>query len=243
LSKEKDLVYKAFKNEGVVTIKNANIASKLFGALRGTPVLATKTLESEREFVFAVAKVPLDHTNVEHERIMFSIYRKLTGDAVNCPSLGSHWEIIGFQGANPATDLRGLGMFGPLQLLYFIGKYPSVAADIFKLSQIPEQIFPMAVVSLNMSAMALELLREGKLSAHANKIGTAVHAVHDMYSALFLKFYQLWKREKRTIVDYDSTKKWLREYCKKNAAVLIKNLHDETSSEKKSSEKHEYIDL
>ena len=30
---------------------------------------------------------------------------------------GEHWALLGFQGADPATDLRGAGMLGLLHLL------------------------------------------------------------------------------------------------------------------------------
>lgn len=34
------------------------------------------------------------------------------------PRYGPHWTALGFQGDDPATDLRGAGMLGLLQLFY-----------------------------------------------------------------------------------------------------------------------------
>lgn len=38
------------------------------------------------------------------------------------PRFGPHWESVGFQGDDPATDLRGYGMLGLLQMLTLIGE-------------------------------------------------------------------------------------------------------------------------
>jgi hypothetical protein len=45
-----------------------------------------------------------------------SIYRELTGDKHACPRTGAHWDVVGFQGNDPATDLRGAGLFGLIQV-------------------------------------------------------------------------------------------------------------------------------
>lgn len=46
-----------------------------------------------------------------------TIYRQLTSTTVDCPRYGSHWETIGFQGTDPSTDLRGVGILGLVQVM------------------------------------------------------------------------------------------------------------------------------
>ncbi len=48
--------------------------------------------------VFTLALMPLDYTRIDHERLLQSIYRHLTGDTLACPTYGGHWEVVGFQG-------------------------------------------------------------------------------------------------------------------------------------------------
>jgi hypothetical protein len=50
------------------------------------------------------------------------------------PRFGQHWGRIGFQGDDPATDLRGVGMLGLLQLLYLHHHSPAAAEKLYKLS-------------------------------------------------------------------------------------------------------------
>jgi hypothetical protein len=41
---------------------------------------------------------PFNNDDPVHVRVLQTIYKKLTGDIVDCPRYGSHWEQIGFQG-------------------------------------------------------------------------------------------------------------------------------------------------
>ena len=49
--------------------------------------------------------------------------------------LCKEWGEIGFQGQDPATDFRGMGMLGLEQLLYFTTKHNKTALKVLKLSQ------------------------------------------------------------------------------------------------------------
>lgn len=51
------------------------------------------------------------------------------------PRRGSHWAVLGFQGDDPATDLRGAGLLGLLQLLHLHWHDPKAAGRIWELSQ------------------------------------------------------------------------------------------------------------
>lgn len=51
--------------------------------------------------------------------VAYTLYRLLTGLQMTATRFGSHWEEIGFQNNDPATDLRGVGVLGLLFLHYF----------------------------------------------------------------------------------------------------------------------------
>ena len=52
-------------------------------------------LDEERDIMFAMTKVKLMTQIAEHESMIKTIYRKLTG-ATTCRNNGSHWVEIGF---------------------------------------------------------------------------------------------------------------------------------------------------
>ncbi|XP_010152540.1 PREDICTED: ELMO domain-containing protein 3, partial [Eurypyga helias] len=79
----------------------------------------------------------LDNNERVHVRILQTIYKQLTRSRLGCPRYGRHWEELGFQGADPGTDLRGTGMLGLMQVLHFVvdAQTLPLAREIFKLSQ------------------------------------------------------------------------------------------------------------
>ena len=41
-----------------------------------------------------------------HERVLMTVYMKLSGTKSYCVRIGAHWMDVGFQGHDPLTDLR-----------------------------------------------------------------------------------------------------------------------------------------
>ena len=74
------------------------------------------------------------------------------------------WGELGFQGSNPCTDFRGMGLFGLDQLVHLAKE--SGAASILHDSKHPRRYYPFACVGINISAFTVELLRGRHLHLH-----------------------------------------------------------------------------
>lgn len=131
--------------------------------------LSFPTAIQERDLVFCIAKCEFQDENVVHERILQTIYRKFTGTTLNCPRIGPHWDVIGFQGTDPATDLRGVGMLGLLQMLNLLTQHEKFAHEFYRFSMQDQNSFPMMCVSINISLNCLIALRTGALYPECNK--------------------------------------------------------------------------
>ena len=99
-----------------------------------------------------------NNSQMLHIRVLQTIYRKLMGTSLDCARFGSHWQVIGFQGkisqfcivfqrrsfqgADPATDLRGTGFLGLVHLIYLVmdEQRLRLALEIFQLSQDKVQV-------------------------------------------------------------------------------------------------------
>ena len=70
-----------------------------------------------------------------------------------------------FQGDNPATDLRGVGFLGLIQPLFFVTtpEVYGLAKAVYKLSLSDKQDFPLMVLSINVTRIALHALRDDLL--------------------------------------------------------------------------------
>jgi hypothetical protein len=138
----------------------------------GRPKLGSPKLQDQRDQIFCLALMQLDYKIEEHERILQTIFRGFTGSTEVQPRFGSHWEAIGFQGRDPSTDLRGSGMLGLLQLLYLLKCEPAISRSIFALSRDKVQEFPLALISFNMTGIALQCLRDGLIYPQVHVIDT-----------------------------------------------------------------------
>ncbi|TRY98177.1 hypothetical protein DNTS_035003 [Danionella cerebrum] len=197
------------------------IAHFLFG-----PPRLHKDLVEERDLLFAIGQCSLDNGQAVHMRVLQTVYRKLTCTRADCPRYGPHWENVGFQGTDPATDLRGTGFLGLMHCLYFVmdPEILPLARDIYKLSQHPVQNFPFSVMSINMTRIALHALREEVLSKECNRRQQVVAVLNDFYVGTFLHLYQLWKTQRKTISDSGHVLKEVEMFAKKNPKQILKRL-------------------
>ncbi|NXW62660.1 ELMD3 protein, partial [Eurystomus gularis] len=189
-------------------------------------------LQEERELALAMAHCALDDNERVHMRILQTIYKKLTRSRLGCPRYGVHWEELGFQGADPGTDLRGTGMLGLMQMLFFVmdSQTLPLALDIFKLSQHETQAaavlqnFPFCVMSVNITRIVLQALREERLSRECNRRQQVIAVLNNLYAAAFLQLYRVWKWQHKTIADSGVLLKELELSAKKKPKQLLKSL-------------------
>lgn len=107
---------------------------RCFSAPRHLP----PTLEQQRVRLLALAKLQLNDTDAMHEVLLAETFRAYCGRAPE--RFGKHWEALGFQGADPAMDLRGAGVLGLLHLLQLRLHNPRNAELLLALSRDPVQV-------------------------------------------------------------------------------------------------------
>ncbi|NWS78413.1 ELMD3 protein, partial [Crotophaga sulcirostris] len=207
-----------------VTVRRQGLAA-LFHFLFGPPRLQPQ-LQGERELALAMAQCGLDDNERVHMRILQTIYKKLTRSRLGCPRYGAHWEELGFQGVDPGTDLRGTGMLSLMQLLYFVtnARTLPLALEIFKLSQHETQNFPFCLMSVNITHLVIQALREDSLSRECNRRQEVIAVLNDLYVAAFLQLYRLWKGQHKTMADSGFLLKELQFSTKKKPKQLLKSL-------------------
>ena len=115
------------------------------------------------------------------------------------------WGEIGFQGDDPKTDFRGMGMLGLENLLYFGREFNKAAKHILSHSHHPKYGYSMAIVSINLTHMALKLLNDGSAKTHMYNVSKEklnqqrpieLSHFHHFYAYLFIAFDQFWLDQK-----------------------------------------------
>ncbi|XP_060043306.1 ELMO domain-containing protein 3 isoform X2 [Erinaceus europaeus] len=214
----------SFKKRIQPTIRRTGLAAlrhRLFG-----PPKLHQGLHEERNLVLTIAQCGLDSQDPVHGRVLQTIYKKLTGSKFDCALHGDHWEDLGFQGANPATDLRGAGFLALLHLLYLVmdSKTLPMAQEIFRLSHHHIQQFPFCLMSVNITRIAIQALREDCLSRECNRQQKVVPVVNSFYAATFLRLAHVWRTQQKTISDSGFVLKDLEVLAKKCPRRLLKTL-------------------
>jgi len=155
------------------------------------------------KLIQASALISFSNEDPLHLSMLRTIYRQLTSTTVDCPRYGSHWETIGFQGTDPSTDLRGVGILGLVQAVYLVTT-PEVlpfTRDLFSLSRSEGQEFPLLVLSLNITRISLHVLRDGLLNKHVALEADVWATFNFYYTCLLYHVYYTWKSKHLSIRD------------------------------------------
>ena len=196
-----------------------------------------KRLHYERLLVFAISLCPLNDREPLHLRTLQTIYKKLTGSILNVRRFGTHWQEIGFQQADPADDLRGVGFLGLMQLVYFMENHKTLplAMEIYNFSRDTAHSVPFCVLSFNFTRMTLSALREGHLSKICNKRDQVLVVVNEFHTAMFYRYYQIWKSRQVTDLEVGPLIQEVGEYSKKNAKHVLVELSSLLASKEQHS--------
>ncbi|KAI8774910.1 ELMO domain-containing protein 3 [Biomphalaria glabrata] len=237
------LDYSSVKSQIKPTVERQGLSAFLH-LLFGPPKLH-RDLMHQRDLLFCIAATSFQNDNPIHNQVLQTIYRCLTGSKFDCPRFGNHWEEIGFQGQDPATDLRGGGMLALLNILFLLrdSSTKELSREIYKLSLHPTQNFPFCIMGINLTRICLQVLREEIFNKECNKRKDVIYTINCVYASLFFYLYNKWRTGK-TIADSGFILQETELYAHKHPKAvfkdfnLIKNLNKQNSS---LDESHEHL--
>jgi len=183
-------------------------------------------IEQSKQTILLTALMPFCNEEEIHVGVLRTLYRQLTRAVIDCPRYGHHWEDIGFQGNDPATDLRGVGFLGLVQVLYLV-MTPDVfplARDIYALSQNKSQEFPLMVLSLNVTRICLHILRDGLLDKFCCNDDDCWASFNYLYAAIMFHIYYIWKSQHKTISSSGFVLKDAELFGRKDPGNMMKQL-------------------
>ena len=191
-----------------------NIIKKLCLQCTGKLKLDISLLE-ERDIILSLMKTKLTISDNYHYSMLYSIYKHLTGSG------NIHWEKIGFQSINPADDVRGAGILGVLQALYFVENYKGVAAEYYSTSRDQNYNYPFICTLFQFTALSADCLREGRIISVSNRLKSVEKAFNDLYAGAFIIFMDNWIKDKSTITDYGAKFSTMKKYVKQNINTVL----------------------
>eukprot|EP00075_Anas_platyrhynchos_P023272 XP_027312525.1 ELMO domain-containing protein 2 isoform X1 [Anas platyrhynchos] len=143
-------------------------------------------------------KVPYDSDNEEHEEQLIELWNLLMPHENLKARITKQWCDIGFQGDDPKTDFRGMGLLGLVNLVYFSKHYTNEARQILSRSNHPKLGYSYAIVGINLTEMAYSLLKSGDLKPHLYNVVSGLPQMehfHQFYCYLVYEFDKFWFEE------------------------------------------------
>ncbi|XP_011498106.1 PREDICTED: ELMO domain-containing protein 2 [Ceratosolen solmsi marchali] len=156
-------------------------------------------------------QIQYDSGNPVHEDLLLRLWDLLMPYDPLDARITKQWQGIGFQGDDPKTDFRGMGLLGLENLVYFAQEYPSAATHVLTHSMHPRYGYAFAIVGINLTSMALRLLKDGSAKTHiynSSKTLPSLRAFHQFYCYLFYEFDGFWLESKpNNIMEFSSIQK------------------------------------
>jgi len=112
-----------------------------------------------------LAKTAYDPTLPTHTTLLTQLWKGLM-PSQRVPELANSddWGLIGFQGKDPGTDFRGMGLLGLMQLQWFATHDGGNGArKVLNEANHETRYFPMCATGINISYLCLEMLLESRL--------------------------------------------------------------------------------
>jgi len=195
-------------------------------------VIGYQTLQSEVE---SVRKTAYSINNSEHEALLASLWRSLKPKCALESRVGHQWSEIGFQGDDPSTDFRGMGLLGLKNLVFLSSHHSDVARHLLQHSYHPQFGYSFAIVGINLTSLAVKLLKDGALKTHFYSTLSDAPVLDDfqlVYVCLFNEFDKFWfLEEPENIMKFNSVKDKFTEYITErlNYEPLRLTTHDITT--------------
>ncbi|KFM82927.1 ELMO domain-containing protein 2, partial [Stegodyphus mimosarum] len=129
--------------------------------------------------VEVLRKTQYDSENKEHEEKLLKLWKLLKPEKELQNRISKQWTEIGFQGDDPKTDFRGMGILGLENLLFFASEYGDAARHVLLHSSHPSYGYSFAIVGINLTSMAYHMLKDLSLKVHLyNAVRGRPHIKH-----------------------------------------------------------------
>ncbi|XP_061484652.1 ELMO domain-containing protein 1 isoform X1 [Rhineura floridana] len=166
---------------------------------------------------------PYDSEDPHHEEMLLKLWKCLQPDSPLEARISKQWCEIGFQGDDPKTDFRGMGLLGLYNLLYFAERDAAAAQQILSDSLQPkyrevtkEELsklskaewekkkfnkaigYSFAIVGINITDLAYNLLVSGALKTHFYNVAPEAPTLshfQQTFCYLMHEFHKFWIEE------------------------------------------------
>ncbi|EDQ89543.1 uncharacterized protein MONBRDRAFT_32351 [Monosiga brevicollis MX1] len=115
----------------------------------------------------ARAKIAYDDSNADHQRLLQRLWTAMRPNQPYPGALSLAWRDLGFQGEEPATDFRGMGLLGLDALVYAAEHHQADLIDRINRPNDDVFFYFFAIGGINIAETILRLLEDEAALANA----------------------------------------------------------------------------
>jgi len=210
---DKDSIAEALENNNL-TFRLKELLSTSDAELKGkiNHFLKVKySLDNEPE--------PYNKENKTHEKMLLELWSLIFPDRKLESRVSEQWKAMGFQGTDPATDFRGMGILALRHLLYF-GRYNTeIIRGLMEAQEDNnENYYPVATACINVSKLLFDIFRqeEGGHLKYMNFLFDHPFALEETYCIVLQFFDKLWDEMEATYMNFSQVITSVNEYVVEN---------------------------
>lgn len=205
--------------EMIIEVKQLRISSLLLHSNISKCLDSLQKVNLVYSKLDSLKKQNFDNANTKDVETLESFWSNMKPNIRrNGGMVSDDWGELGFQGRDPTTDFRGMGMLGLVQLTHFSKKFNSKAQIILRSSMHPRRFYPFAATGINITKFVLDLLEQTRLhrflfhaldsvivhddsvtntdrSIDDDHIQFCCDSIHDIYCDVFYAFHVEWERQ------------------------------------------------
>lgn len=133
-----------------------------------------------------------DGTNEEHEAMLMKLWDLLRPEVRLSARKCKEWEEIGFQGCDPATDFRSMGVLSLEHLISFAEGWTAEAKAVLSDCRSHQNWFGFALLGINLTADMRTFLSNGKLSPYLYQHGVTKETLDAFFASFMVTFNECW---------------------------------------------------
>ncbi|EFA78286.1 engulfment and cell motility ELM family protein [Heterostelium album PN500] len=138
-----------------------------------------------------------DSENEIHEEKLDQLWNSIFPNKRRSARITSEWGHMGFQGKDPATDFRGMGLLGLENLLYLATNYEEETKYILECANSKFQ-YPFAITGINITSKLVNMLLSEKnhLKNHFIYTKPSMRDFNELYAKVFISFNNYYQSKK-----------------------------------------------
>lgn len=148
----------------------------------------------------ALRSTRVSTTDPDHVSLLNDVWSGIFPNEPVPPLVSREWQRIGFQGDDPSTDFRGMGLLALTQLAFLSRTYPALAASLVRASNGDGNVasgrwFPYAITGVNLTKFVLDGVTSRQMYPQLFARGPSLVALNAAYTFAFTRLGNEWERD------------------------------------------------